>query len=70
MMISLGTASNYLKQRHATSHQKSEALVDDDPIGVECLLDMLVELLQEKYGCTRQKAWEEVSRFLTNKPPA
>jgi hypothetical protein len=70
MMMSMGTPSNHSKQILATLNQKSETLVDDDPLGFECLLDVLVELLEEKYGCTRQKAREEVSRFLANKRSA
>jgi len=69
-MISMDTPSNHSKLIRGKLNQKSEALVDDDPVGVECLLDVLVDLLEEKYGCTRQKAQEEVNRFLTNQPSA
>ena len=31
---------------------------------VNCLLDVLVELLQEKYGCDRQAAEAAVDQFL------
>jgi len=70
MMMSMGAPSNHSTQIRATLNQKSETPVDDDPLGFECLLDVLVELLEEKYGCTRQKAQEEVTRFLTHKRSA
>lgn len=69
-MISMDTPAYHSKPIRGKLNQKSEALVDDDPVGVECLLDVLVELLEEKYGCTRQKAQEEVNRFLTNQRSA
>lgn len=69
-MISMDTPANHSKPIRSILNQKSEALADGDPVGVECLLDVLVELLEEKYGCTRQKAQEEVNRYLTNQRSA
>jgi uncharacterized protein YjbJ (UPF0337 family) len=40
------------------------ALTDDDVERIEGDVDMLVELLQEKYGYTQLMAEEEVRRFV------
>ena len=40
------------------------ALTDADVDRIEGHVDVLVELLQEKYGYTRAQAEEEVNRFL------
>lgn len=34
---------------------------------VNCLLDVLVELLQEKYGCDRQATEAAIDQFLAEK---
>jgi hypothetical protein len=39
-------------------------LCEHDHAQVERLLDAMVQLLQEKYGCTRQKAETEVEQLL------
>ncbi len=39
-------------------------LCEHDIFQIERLLDSLVEMLQDEYGCTRQKAESDVGRLL------
>jgi uncharacterized protein YjbJ (UPF0337 family) len=53
------------KQLRGKVKQRWAALTDDDLLTIEGSFDVLVALLQEKYGYARWRAEEEVEQFLS-----
>jgi len=63
-MIDLDILESEWKQMRGKVRQRWMALTDEDVERIDGHEDVLVELLQEKYGYSQLKAEEEVRRFI------
>ena len=63
-MINTEILESQWKQMRGKVRPHWTALTEDDVERIEGDVDMLVELLQEKYGYSRLVAEEEVQRFV------
>jgi uncharacterized protein YjbJ (UPF0337 family) len=63
-MINTDILENQWKELRGKVRERWRALSEDDVEFIDGHFDVLVELLREKYGYTKQQAEEEASRFI------
>jgi hypothetical protein len=63
-MLNVEVFETQWKQMRKNVRQRWQALTDADVNHIDGHIDVLIDLLQEKYGYPRQVAEEEVNRFL------
>ena len=63
-MINTDILENQWKELRGKVRERWRALSEDDVEFIDGHFDVLVELLLEKYGYTKQQAEEEASRFI------
>ena len=63
-MINVDILESQWKQIQPVVRQRWKALTDDDVKQIDGHYDVLVDLVQEKYGYSRHLAEEEVNRFI------
>ncbi len=65
MITNADVLTGQWKQLRGKVKQRWGALTDDDLARIEGSAEVLIGVLQERYGYARQKAEDEVSRFLS-----
>ncbi len=63
-MINVDILESQWKELRGKVKQHWKALTDDDLEQIDGHFDVLVDLLQEKYGYSRQLAEDDVKRFI------